>query len=129
MDCSGSPTCREQEDKSRKGADPSCRIRRVLYFFWRTHDCLLTEKKSANSSLIQSMLVASSLIRLPGSHVILGNIYSQAAVQLAVSVASEFRTGTDKMSGNLPGDCRHPRQPRSINGQDSVQSNPPRKHH
>jgi len=129
MDCSGSPTCREQEDKSRKGADPSCRIRRVLYFFWRTPDLLSEIKMYANSSLIQAMMVASSLIRLPGSHVILESLYSQAAVHLAVSVASKFGTATDKMSGNLPGDCRHPRQPRSINGQDSVQSNPPRKHH
>ncbi|KAH9025923.1 hypothetical protein EDB84DRAFT_1236506, partial [Lactarius hengduanensis] len=30
-----------------------------------------------------SMLVATSLIRLPGSHIMLGNIYSQAAVHLA----------------------------------------------
>ena len=34
---------------------------------------------------IQAMLVASSLIRLPGSHFVLGSLYSQAAVHLAVS--------------------------------------------
>jgi len=119
MDCNGSPTCREQEDKGGKGAGPSCRIRRVIYFFWCTPN-LFSEKKIANSSLMQAMLVASSLIRLPGSHFILGSLYSQAAVHLAVSVALGFRTGTDKMSGNLPGYCRHSRQPRSINGQVTV---------
>ena len=41
------------------------------------------------------MMVAASLIRLPGSHFVLGSLYSQAAVHLAVSVASQFRTGTD----------------------------------
>jgi hypothetical protein len=56
-------------------------------------------------------MVASSLIRLPGSHYVLGSLYSQATVHLAVSVASEFRTGTEStdMSGNLPADCRHTR--------------------
>ena len=39
------------------------------------------------------MLVVTSFIRLPGSHVMLGDIYTQAAVHLAVSVASEFRAG------------------------------------
>ena len=129
MDCSGSPRCREHEDKSGKGAGPSCRIRRVLYFFWRTPDLLSEIKMYANSSLIQAMMVASSLIRLPGSHVILESLYSQAAVHLAVSVASKFGTATDKMSGNLPGDCRHTRQPRSVNGQDIVQFNAPRNCH
>ena len=65
----------------------------VFYIFSgvRIIICLLN-KRIANSS--QSMLVASSLIRLPGSHM-LGNIYSQAAVHLAVSGASEARIGTN----------------------------------
>ena len=66
----------------------------VFYIFSgvRIIICLLN-KRIANSS--QSMLVASSLIRLPGSHVMLGNVYSQAAVHLAVSGASEARIGTN----------------------------------
>ncbi|KAI9430478.1 hypothetical protein H4582DRAFT_2016582 [Lactarius indigo] len=81
------------------------------------------------SLLKKSMLVASSFIRIPGSHIMLGNVYSQAAVHMAVSVLSKFRVGTNKMSGNVPSDCRRARQPRSVNGQDSVQSNPPSGHH
>jgi len=120
MDCSGSPTCGEQEDKIGKGVGPFCRIRCALCLFWRAPDLLSKQKQIANFSLIQVMLVASSVIRLPGSHFVLGSLFVQAAVHLAVSVASGFRTGTDKMSGNLPGDCRHTRQPRSINGQNTV---------
>ena len=71
-------------------------------------------------------MVASALIRLPGSHYELGDLYSQAAVHLAVSGASRFsRAGTDKMTGNLPADCRHTREPRVIDGQDCVQFSPP----
>src|SRR6266702_4812012 len=120
MDCNGSSTCREQEDKSGKGFGPSCRIRCTLYFFWRAPDLISEIYIYANSSLIQAMLVATSLIRLPGSHYILESFYSQAAVHLAVSVGSEFRTGTDNISGNVPADCCHTRQPRGINGQDII---------
>jgi len=66
------------------------------------------------------MLVASSFIRLPGTHNILGNMYSQAAVQLAVSDVPGVRTRTNKMPGYLPADCHHTYQPRSNNGQDRV---------
>ncbi len=69
-------------------------------------------------------MTASSVIRLPGLNFSLGTIYSQAAVHLAVSVASRFRAGVDKSSGNLPTACRHPRPPRILNGQDAVRSNP-----
>ncbi|KAH8985038.1 hypothetical protein EDB86DRAFT_3083993 [Lactarius hatsudake] len=60
------------------------------------------------------MLVASSLIRLPGSHFILGSLYSQAAVHLA---------------GMYPVIVVILRQPRIINGQDAVQFDAPRNHH
>ncbi|SRR6266702_3109718 len=92
----------------------------VLYIFSGVRLISSLKYIYANSSLIQAMLVATSLIRLPGSHYILESFYSQAAVHLAVSVGSEFRTGTDNISGNVPADCCHTRQPRGINGQDII---------
>ncbi|KAI9433156.1 hypothetical protein H4582DRAFT_2131786 [Lactarius indigo] len=55
----------------------------VFYIFSGVRMVTSLLKKGANSSLIQSMLVASSFIRLPGSHIMLGNVYSQAAVHMA----------------------------------------------
>ena len=92
----------------------------MFYIFSDVRLTSMKRKKTANSSLIQAIMAAASLIRLPGSHIILESLYSQAAVHLAVSVASKFRTETDTMSGNLSADCRHTRQPRSIDGHDNL---------
>jgi len=61
-----------------------------------------------------AMLVAASLIRLPGSHFVLGSLYSQPRCS---------------PSRHLPTECRHSREPRIIDGQDALQFDPPRSHH